>query len=672
MWMIISQKSLIKLHNNPLTDGFQSNCANYGSLMYHSSSDRSLILRLYKRRHALTDMTQEFNGDTWPGQPKALKGREVRVGGTSVANFTWKVPYDASYRALDGFILMITMIENSVPRNLCFFANLSGTVWKNVVDPYSVLFHFDCVKSRGALSVDLTLKSSPVPVHTSDNITVGASLSFSDSQPLKRNFSIKTEITDLDIHVTFGPVDVYAEHVVCLLKLDTVVNYLPLVCFRNLVVPKVKTSDEQFFVSKSFNVTANVPKEDNLSHLTILSITMTCLVLVTVITTCYFCIIRKHRSKLDILAGGISSGCRICDCQSIYQKPSYVPNNAADEDKDAIVEILPVYYSESESFKSAVHECCLYLSKWGECEMKFDWMNENNPTILSQRTEKPSYIALLFLSSKMLVNFDDIILKTNTTHYNDPLTPKFRGVYANAMTKVVVALQPVQESISVVKDKLELTKKDISNQNQLEMNTGELHELLRMLKMDRSIENGWCQPSELSRLLNAIRLVPPTDLNIGWNQSGNDTLYSRKTSPETEYLHSEDLNIGGVPYCTVCKRSRHTNVPLTQKEDDILNWTKSVNQFTSLHCPNNCLKSINGTYVSTPRCFQGDQLHPDDEEPYESAIVYQNGVLDNEHLPHPSSDGWDPPDSDIESVSYSVMGQRFDEINRNYRASFGE
>ncbi|XP_060584515.1 uncharacterized protein LOC132740596 [Ruditapes philippinarum] len=280
-----------------------------------------------------------------------------------------------------------------------------------------------------------------------------------------------------------------------------------------IYVQKLPDPDNPMIVTKPFNVSEPpLTEKTTIAASTVAIITMACLLFVAGVTTLYFCLKRKRCQCSPM-------NWKICNCASYQRTPQSAPNNRAeDEENSSMLEILPVYYDESESFTSAVKEVCSYLNKWAKCRINHNWLSSfyDNPE-LSFKESYPNGTLLIFLSSKMWTFLN------SHQHSTDLQTKIFKNVLMESsgkeFRKMIVSFHPLpglKERFHCIK--IYRIRKQIvgHNDNRFDINTEDLYQMLKEINGDdEEVKQGWSGYEQILSLFNATKFIPENDLDFG-------------------------------------------------------------------------------------------------------------------------------------------------------------
>ncbi|XP_045165169.2 uncharacterized protein LOC123529047 isoform X2 [Mercenaria mercenaria] len=600
----------------------------------------------------------------------------------------------------------------------------------------SVLFHFDCVttsRSSDIVEVSLTLKSSPVPgeksltpVSSMIKLTqeyvlykghgrykrgslfrsYGILPPLQDKPIVRKQVVMKINFTVVGsmVEVKFGPVQEDMTYRVCLSPVskdyecysnEVAQQGQDVVVFKNveagtyrIFVQRGGNPDNPMYASKPFNVTEVPPEtpEPRIAGSVVAIITMTCLLFVAGLTTLCFCLMRER-------CHCIPWNCKICSCVLYHRTPHSVPNNIQEdgEDDDSILQVLPLYYDESEVFTTAVQKICLYLSKWSNCRINYNWTaSYSNEPSLSIKDNHLNCILLIFLSSKMWKLLSDCQQDTDQT------TQLFKRVLESngkAFQKMVISLHPLAVNGKCSKgiNIFRMTKRAlVGNQHGLEMNTEDLYTMLEQLNVEtRAVQRGWSSFEELSVLYEAIKYIPEIDLDLGEHLfvSKDDNNINR----ETLNMPSQKTKEVNVIQTTAGCPDKHCLCSVTQKQAATYQWASS--QQIGCGIPYNQSGYVPPSVYHTVHEVESESIPHDVDMDIESASECQDTIYQRETIQsgyhrcnteaHPVAKqfdhvianhhgDWLPPEDDCESVSHSVIGQKQVEFYWNYKANVGD
>jgi hypothetical protein len=309
-----------------------------------------------------------------------------------------------------------------------------------------------------------------------------------------------------------------------------------------------------------------------------------------------------------------------------------------------MLEILPVYYDESESFTSAVKEVCSYLNKWAKCRINHNWLSGfyDNPE-QSFKESYPNGTLLIFLSSKMWTFLN------SHQHSTDLQTKIFYNVLMESSGKefrrMIVSFHPLpglKERFHCIK--IYRIRKQIvgHNDNRFDINTEDLYQMLKEINGDdEEVKQGWSGYEQILSLFNATKFIPENDLDCG--------------------RHS------------ILNGDRIINQKNIQKQLDTRMWAESQqNRVCNTYSQNGYMPDTGFHHIVDE--LGHDKLGTNEiDTDIDSASVCQDGYYPmtrhSDHVIENHIGYWSPPEEDSESVTQSVIGQKQMEIYQKYKAN---
>lgn len=351
-----------------------------------------------------------------------------------------------------------------------------------------------------------------------------------------------------------------------------------------------------------------------------------------------------------------------------------------------MLEILPLYYNESEDFTFAVEKICMYVRKWSNYRVNPDWISGflSTPAV-SFKEKHPNGVLLIILSSKMWTLLNEAFYDSNYQGQNDPRSKVFRKILIETdgkpYSKVIVSLHPLVQTKKHLKgiEILTITKYGMrQTQSILEMNTEELYLMLEFFNDAGRVRPGWAAYEEMTVLYNAIKHVPRSDLYIDQHiDISKDILDNCKQIVNLPFKNQDEERIGQPGICSHC-HGRHGGemCPVWQKQEQTYKWAQGChNPYRQSGC------------MPGRDCCRVDDLHHDQpafheiELDIESASACQENIDTREPTHMVCHGGFsevslmnrlsDPKD-DTESISWSVIGQRQVEIYQDYKATLND
>ena len=302
------------------------------------------------------------------------------------------------------------------------------------------------------------------------------------------------------------------------------------------------------------------------------------------------------------------------------------------------MEVLPVFYEESDTFTLAVQKTCLYLSKWANCHINYDWASKflNNPE-LSFKDSHPNCILLIFLSSRMLTLLNGYQLQ------DDPKSKILNKILVESVGKAFQRMVASFHPLPGLGEYLHcsriyrIRKPTIGNMdNKVEINTEDLYQMLKEINGNEGeIKQGWSGYGEMCSLSTAIKYIPEKDFDC-WRHSDSNVVYNiKQKNRQKQYETYKWAESQQSRYCNPCSQNGY--MPATVEDD---RGQDKYNQYE-------VDTDIDSASVCQDGCY--------------SMIRQYDHVIDNHN------GYWSPPEEDSESVTQSVIGQKQIEIYQNYR-----
>lgn len=347
----------------------------------------------------------------------------------------------------------------------------------------------------------------------------------------------------------------------------------------------------------------------------------------------------------------------------------------------------------------------MHLGKWANCKINVDWTtNFSNEPLLSLEEKPLNSILLIVLSSRMWTLLNKESLSSDFECNEDEKSELFRRILSekdgNMYRRIIVSLLPLKETGRELKGMLvySMTKHIPGrNQDQLQINTEDLYAILKLINEEtETLQRGWSSYEELLTLLNSIKCVPKSSVNVNQPlvEGTNKELLVPNFCSNTVALPPVDHEVL-LAACHTCSdktcEMMSQCMSATQKQAETLTWAHQ--QYQTACCSPYSPKAGVQFTTSYPMndIGRGHYLYGADMD-LDSASMYQDsnvGIREvsqplcqagySELQPLDSNHGngcngniqrdWEPPEDDLESVSCSLIGQRQMEIYQNYKSS---